>query len=467
MISQIQENWLQSAVGKIFDYDRSYGYQCVDLGDAYGQDITGVPWPTSVGGVGGARELLDRVPDEFWTRIDNDESNPNLIPERGDMVVFGGSPLNPYGHVAVVLSADAAGMWVVQQDGFAAPLQYVNGNWYSAKPAHKAWLPYWGDGTGPIAGWLRIKQNKVIGGGASVKPSGEVTVTTPPGGLEPVQIDESKTAKGFTAQADVPAVYGGPRTLESITIHHWGELGQTHDGVVNFFVNGPGNTSAHFVASGGRVHCLVNPWDAAWHAGNGEGNRTSIGIELRPEATSGDYRTAASLIRYLRQAYKVDFPLIPHRDWQATACPGVWDLKKLDQIARQETPTEEEDDMFTDADRAMLKAVRDGWFVGGESTKYKQPWQNLIDDLPRRFWDTQINRGTVEKPVYVRALQELANTRTDTLELKAMIAGLTKAVEQLATGNGVDPEVITNTINDAIKQGLSEIRLVSVTAEGA
>lgn len=462
MISQIQETWLLNAVGKIFDYDRSYGYQCVDLGDAYGQDITGVPWPTSVGGVGGARELLDRVPDEFWTRIDNDPDDPNLIPQRGDMVVFAGSPLNPYGHVAIVLSADGSGMWVVQQDGFAPPLQYVNGNWYSAKPAHKAWLPYDGPGTGVIAGWLRIKPSKVIGGGAAVKPSGEVTVTTPPGGLEPVQIDESKTAKGFTAQADVPAVYGGPRTLESITIHHWGELGQTHDGVVNFFVNGPGTTSAHFVASGGRVHCLVNPWDAAWHAGNATGNRTSIGIELRPEATAGDYRTAASLIRYLRQAYKVDFPLIPHRDWQATACPGVWDLQKLDQIARQETPTEEEDDMFTDADRAMLKSVRDGWFVGGDSTKYKQPWQNLIDDIPRRIWDTQI----VGRPTGpVRALQELANVRTDTLELKAAVAGLTKAVEQLATSNGVDPEVITNTINDAIAKGLSEIRLVSVTAE--
>jgi hypothetical protein len=351
-------------------------------------------------------------------------------------------------------------MWVVQQDGFAAPLQFVNGNWYSAKPAHKAWLPYDGPGTGPIAGWLRIKPNKVIGGGASIQPSGEVSVSD-------FVIDESYTAKGFTPAAQVPFVaeWGGrKRTIESITIHHWGARGQTHMGVVNFFcVTGPGTTSAHFVSSAGKTHCIVSPLDAAWHAGNAFGNTSSIGIECRPEASDADYLEVAKLIAWLRAQYG-DLPLIPHRDWQSTECPGIWDLKRLDNLARnlKDTPQEEEDDMFTDEDRKMLKAVRDGWFVGGDSTKYKQPWQNLIDDIPRRIWDTQIT-GRPGGPV--RAIQELANVRTDTLELKAAVAGLTEAVKQLATGQGLDPALITNTINDAITKGLSEIRLVNVKAE--
>lgn len=463
MISQVQENWLQSAVGKIFDYDRSYGYQCVDLADAYGQDITAVPWPQSVGGVGGARELLDRVPDEYWERIDNDPNDPNLFPVRGDMVVFAGSPLNPFGHVCVVLSSDASGMWVVQQDGFAAPLQFVNGNWYSAKPAHKAWLPYDGPGTGPIAGWLRIKPNKVIGGGASIQPSGEVTVSD-------FVIDESYTAKGFTPAAQVPFVaeWGGrKRTIESITIHHWGARGQTHMGVVNFFcVTGPGTTSAHFVSSAGKTHCIVSPLDAAWHAGNAFGNTSSIGIECRPEASDADYLEVAKLIAWLRAQYG-DLPLIPHRDWQSTECPGIWDLKRLDNLARnlKDTPQEEDEDMaFTNEHAKMLEAVYTGWFKGGESTKYKAPWQNLIDDIPRRVWATKV----VGRPGVVggvEAIQELADTKTGVLELKAMVAGLTKAVEQLATGNGVDPQLITNTINEAVKDALGEIRLVSVQAE--
>lgn len=150
-------------------------------------------------------------------------------------------------------------------------------------------------------------------------------------------IDESQTAKGFTPAGYVPQVYGRARTIESLTIHHWGELGQTHDGVVNFFAHGPGQTSAHFVASAGRVNCLVNPADAAWHAGNAVGNATSIGIECRPEATDGDYQTVAELVAYLRGIYG-NLPLIPHRDWQATACPGVWDLDRIDSLAGKTAP---------------------------------------------------------------------------------------------------------------------------------
>jgi N-acetylmuramoyl-L-alanine amidase len=150
-----------------------------------------------------------------------------------------------------------------------------------------------------------------------------------------MHINESLTAKGFTPAASVPQVYGGPRVIDGIVIHHWGVPGQTHDGVVNFFVNGPGNTSAHYVCSGaGGTHCLVSPDDAAWHAGNGHANRTKIGIELRPEADEDDYREAANLIAWLRETLQLPLPLSPHRDWQATACPGIWNLEKLDLMAR-------------------------------------------------------------------------------------------------------------------------------------
>ena len=145
-------------------------------------------------------------------------------------------------------------------------------------------------------------------------------------------INESLTAKGFTPAASVPQVFGRARTIDGIVIHHWGALGQTHDGVVNFFVNGPGETSAHFVVSAGRIHCLVSPLDAAWHSGNAVGNATTIGIECRPEATDADYATVAELVAYLRSEYG-NLPLSPHRQWQSTACPGVWDLNRINKLA--------------------------------------------------------------------------------------------------------------------------------------
>jgi len=145
-------------------------------------------------------------------------------------------------------------------------------------------------------------------------------------------INESQTAKGYTPAALVPAAFGRPRTIDGIVIHHWGSLGQRHDDVVKFFVSGPGATSAHFVVSAGRIDCLVSPQDAAWHSGNAVGNATTIGIECHPEATDEDYATVAELVRYLRDQYG-PLPLSPHRQWNATACPGVWDLPKIDRLA--------------------------------------------------------------------------------------------------------------------------------------
>lgn len=146
-------------------------------------------------------------------------------------------------------------------------------------------------------------------------------------------IDESLTDDQFTAAGAVAAVFGTPRRIESITIHHWGSFGQTHDGVVNFFINQSYTTSAHFVVSDGRIHCLVSPADASWAAGNAYGNATSIHIECRPEATDGDYETVAWLVDFLRDNYGANLPLIKHSSWTSTACPGKWDLNRINQLA--------------------------------------------------------------------------------------------------------------------------------------
>jgi hypothetical protein len=130
----------------------------------------------------------------------------------------------------------------------------------------------------------------------------------------------------------VPAAFGRKRTIDGIVIHHWGVFGQKHDDVVKFFVGGPGTTSAHFVVSAGRIDCLVSPLDAAWHSGNAVGNATTIGIECHPEATDEDYATVAELVNFLRSQYG-PLPLTPHRQWNATACPGIWDLPRIDRLA--------------------------------------------------------------------------------------------------------------------------------------
>ena len=116
---------------------------------------------------------------------------------------------------------------------------------------------------------------------------------------------------------------GRPEGVKSITIHHWGVEGQKHDNVVNYLCRKGGTTSAHYVVSEGRVNEIVSPDNRAWHSGNARGNRTSIGIECRPEMSQGDYATVVELVRYLFKRYG-ELPIIGHKDWKNTACPGKW-----------------------------------------------------------------------------------------------------------------------------------------------
>lgn len=142
-----------------------------------------------------------------------------------------------------------------------------------------------------------------------------------------MKVDNSKRAKDYTR--------GRTAKLSHIVIHHWGVDGQTHNGVVDYFVRGnPNKTSAHFVVSGGRVTQLVSLSDTAHHCRGF--NAQSIGIECRPEANQNDIAAVVWTIRHVRSLVG-DLPLIGHRERVATACPGRWQamLGELDTRARQ------------------------------------------------------------------------------------------------------------------------------------
>lgn len=171
-------------------------------------------------------------------------------------------------------------------------------------------------------------------------------------------------SNNFTPAAQVPRVYGRKRTVESITIHWWGlpEWNATFDGTVSFLCTNTKPTSAHEVIEAGRVAVIVAHGDAAWAAGNAAGNATSIHLELNPRASDADYLTAAERIRDIRAEHGKDLPLIPHRDWQATMCPGNYDLARLDRLARGGTVTTQsasttpvEDDEMTVEDTQYMK----------------------------------------------------------------------------------------------------------------
>lgn len=134
-----------------------------------------------------------------------------------------------------------------------------------------------------------------------------------------------------TPQASVAAVFGRARAIAGFTHHWWGDPAQNpkFEGVVSWLCRSGGNTSAHYVVEAGRVACIVSPYDAAWHTGNAIGNATTIGIECNPRASDADYETIAQFNAQLIDAFG-DQIKYKHNDWFATACPGVYDINRID-----------------------------------------------------------------------------------------------------------------------------------------
>lgn len=146
----------------------------------------------------------------------------------------------------------------------------------------------------------------------------------------------NRDSPNFTPASQAQRVWGMPRKVEGITIHHWGDPNQNpqFDNIVNYLCRPNGNTSAHYVVTGkGRkVACIVSPDDGAWHGGTAWANARTIGIELDPQATDEDYDVAAELVADIRSAYG-DVPIYWHSYFVATACPGRWSPERLDQLS--------------------------------------------------------------------------------------------------------------------------------------
>ena len=103
--------------GKKVDYDKAFGATCVDLFRQYCADVLQIE---HTGGVNGAKDLfLDyyKMPKEqkYFMQI---KDKSGLKYKSGDVLVFGATKTNQYGHVALLLAEMAGDLIVMEQDGF-------------------------------------------------------------------------------------------------------------------------------------------------------------------------------------------------------------------------------------------------------------------------------------------------------------------------------------------------------------
>lgn len=117
--------------------------------------------------------------------------------------------------------------------------------------------------------------------------------------------------------------YGYGSGIDGITVHWWGGKGQKFRNVVDWLRGYTGNrgSSAHYVVQDGLVEQIVEDSRASWHGGSNKANGTTIGIEMRPEMTDGDWATLVELCVNLERKHG-SMKYYGHKDWKNTACPG-------------------------------------------------------------------------------------------------------------------------------------------------
>lgn len=181
---------------------------------------------------------------------------------------------------------------------------------------------------------------------------------------------------------------GLPKT--EIVIHHWGIDGQTHDGVRRFFQGA--KTSAHFIASAGKVTCMVAWKHTAYHAGVWNVNLRSYGIECRPEASAGDLETIAQLIADLWKHHKKKLPITYHKKYKNTACPGRY----MNQLAFLETRATE---IYEGRQTPTMYTIKSGDTLSGIALKHKTTVKKLMKANPLI---TNANKIAVGQKIFIK-----------------------------------------------------------------
>jgi len=125
------DEFVETYNGKKIDFDGHYGAQCVDVFRQYCRDVLNIP---HTGGVVGASELYTKyeampLEQTYFARI---PYKAGMLPKVGDVVIFGATKTNLYGHVAIVLDASTKEIAVFEQDGFKQDGAHV-GSWNYAR----------------------------------------------------------------------------------------------------------------------------------------------------------------------------------------------------------------------------------------------------------------------------------------------------------------------------------------------
>lgn len=143
------QEFINEYYGKSFDYDGISGVQCVDLIKMYLDKVFGIK-PSVLGNAKDYYENFNNLPlKNYFTRIKN---TPDLIPQKGDICIWGTGLGNKYGHIAIATG-----------EGTAKQFYSYDLNW-GGKTVRRVLHNYTG-----FLGVLRPNDQTKIGGGEEMK----------------------------------------------------------------------------------------------------------------------------------------------------------------------------------------------------------------------------------------------------------------------------------------------------------
>lgn len=106
--------FIKTNMGKKLVYSGNKTPQCVDLFRYYLRDVYEVEQTPALGENGGAKDIIDK-PGSLKVTLDSALADYS----RGDILIWGATKTNKYGHVAILVSVYNTKYFVVlEQDGF-------------------------------------------------------------------------------------------------------------------------------------------------------------------------------------------------------------------------------------------------------------------------------------------------------------------------------------------------------------
>ena len=106
--------FIKKYIGRKVDFDGTGGPQCVDLYRQYRKEVLDVPQSPALGSEGGAKDIFEKP--GVLTAV---KEPPTTDYSPGDILIWGSSPTNKYGHVAILVAIYNTNNFIVlEQDGF-------------------------------------------------------------------------------------------------------------------------------------------------------------------------------------------------------------------------------------------------------------------------------------------------------------------------------------------------------------